>query len=454
MFNGISRSPASVNNGGIFFPQAKALGIDVDETLSPELLEQVTFLGTVLSSFPQAARSTRKVLGVRLGRKLIERVTERIGAERVAVRDADVDNHELRTLVVVAAGPVDVTPPTVAAVMADGGMFQRTAQNTDSSSHWSEYKAGLCLSLAGQTGETPLGEDPHPRVPEFLLSASYLKTLTREIAQKAADVPVETAAEVDSAGPRPEPSEAKASEAPVSEPAARQPPVLSPQVLSREVVATTRAAKSFGEMLRVQAWQAGMFQSSRKAFVGDGSGWIWTIWETHFKAWGFVPVLDLIHAVTHVYAAAMAGRTQAAGWAVYAQWIGWLWSGEVSQIITALRERAESLGEPTETDGPTSVRSIVWSNLTYLENQQSRMDYARYRREALPITSSHMESTVKELNYRIKGSEKFWSNTGGESVLQLKADELSTSNPLDSFWSLRSKTRTGLRARCQKPVTP
>ena len=111
------------------------------------------------------------------------------------------------------------------------------------------------------------------------------------------------------------------------------------------------------------------------------------------------------------------------------------------------------LGEPTDDDGPTSVRHMVWTTLRYLQNQQSRMDYASYRRAGLPITSSRMESAVKELNHRIKGSEKFWSESGGESVLQLKADELSTSEPLESFWAGRPKTRTGLRARCRKPTS-
>ncbi|MBI1310552.1 hypothetical protein GC176_04525 [bacterium] len=94
---------------------------------------------------------------------------------------------------------------------------------------------------------------------------------------------------------------------------------------------------------------------------------------------------------------------------------------------------------------------IVWTTLRYFENRQSRMDYARYRRAGLPITSSHMESTVKELNQRIKGSEKFWSEPGSEAMLQLKADKLSTSEPLDSFWSSRPTTRTGLRSPCRNP---
>lgn len=396
-------------------------------------------MGTVLSSFPQAEAAIGHLLGVPLGRKLIERTTERIGAERVIDRDADVECHELRTLVVIAAGPADVAAPDVGAVMADGGRFQRTRKNTEATSHWGEYKAGLCLALSPQTGETPLGTDPHPEVPDFLLSAECVRTLTTEMAHKAADVPETT-------------DTVPAETADQAAGASREPPVLSPTVTAREVVATTRDSRAFAAMLYARAWESGLFQSNRKAFVGDGSSWIWTIWSTYFKAWEFVPILDVIHAVTHVYAAAMAGRTQAAGWPIYEQWITWIWTGQVERVIAAVRERATELGPPTDDDGPTSVRVIVWTTLGYLENQQSRMDYASYRRAGLPITSSHMESAVKELNHRIKGSEKFWSESGGESVLQLKADELSSSDPLESFWSSRPKTRTGLRSRCRKPT--
>ena len=402
----------------------------------------MTYLGTVLSSFPQAEAAVGHLLGVPVGRKLIERTTERIGAERVADRDTDIDNHDLRTLVILAAGPAKVTPPVVGAVMADGGRFQRTQKNVAATSHWSEYKAGLCLTLAEQTGETRPGEDPHPAVPDFLLSPECVRTLTTEMSHKAADVP--------------ETSDATASVADASDDAVadtRERPVLSPEVTAREVVATTRDARAFATMLYARAWETGLFQSDRKAFVGDGSSWIWTIWSKHFKAWKFVPILDVIHAVTHVYAAAMAGRTQADGWPIYEQWITWLWNSQVDRVIAAVRARAAELGEPTDDDGPTSVRRIVWATLGYLENQKSRMDYASYRRAGLPITSSHMESAVKELNHRIKGSEKFWSESGGESVLQLKADELSTSTPLETFWTSRPKTRTGLRSRCRKPTS-
>jgi hypothetical protein len=45
-----------------FFPQAKALGVDVDQTLSPTLLEKVSYLGTQLKSFRQGETAIDKLL--------------------------------------------------------------------------------------------------------------------------------------------------------------------------------------------------------------------------------------------------------------------------------------------------------------------------------------------------------------------------------------------------------
>jgi len=67
----------------------------------------------------------------------------------------------------------------------------------------------------------------------------------------------------------------------------------------------------------------------------------------------------------------------------------------------------------------------------------------------LPLTSSHIESTIKQINRRVKGTEKFWSQSSSEAVLQLRADYLSDSAPLDSFW-LRHQTRqTGANTYAQ-----
>jgi len=45
-------------------------------------------------------------------------------------------------------------------------------------------------------------------------------------------------------------------------------------------------------------------------------------------------------------------------------------------------------------------------------NNRQRMDYPEYRRLGLPISSAPVESTIKQMNRRVKGSEKFWLEGG------------------------------------------
>jgi len=46
------------------------------------------------------------------------------------------------------------------------------------------------------------------------------------------------------------------------------------------------------------------------------------------------------------------------------------------------------------------------------------MDYPAYRQAGLPVTTAWMESLVKEINYRVKGTEMFWNDPeGAEAIL-------------------------------------
>lgn len=442
------------------------MGTSIDDSLAPALQEKVSYLGTLLQSFPDGEKAIRKLLEMTLGRKRIERLTERIGLERMAERDAEVERYENVTLTEKLAGPQGVVPPQAAAVMADGGRFQKTTPNADSKTHWHEYKAGLCASLEGRPDDVPAGEnasDPLPTVPAFLLNLEQVETLTREIGRKAADVPEPDEEvgeflehdrvaldEISSLGQLEE--LVATADKPREEKSSKKLP-LSPKVRTRDVVASSRNSNAFGVQLAARAWSQGLFQAKRKAYVADGGSWLWTIWERHFKPFGFVPILDIIHATTYLYAAATAGRSLKAGGPVYRRWITWVWQGEVAKVIAEVAARQEQLGLPTEADGQTSPRQIVHRTLTYLQNQHARMDYPRYRKLGLPITSSLMESTVKQLNRRIKGTEKFWSHTGGEAMLQMKADTLSDSDPLSDFWIRRPTRQTGLHRCCDRRPT-
>ena len=153
------------------------------------MADKVTYIGTILPSFPQASQAIRKLLELPLGTKRVERLTERIGDERVGQRDATTQEYQELTLTKrLDDGPENVTPPDCGAVMVDGGRHQQVDSNPNSDNHWFEYKAGICLELDGTASES----DPLPDVPQFLLDEARVKKLTIEIGKKAADQPAET----------------------------------------------------------------------------------------------------------------------------------------------------------------------------------------------------------------------------------------------------------------------
>src|SRR5271157_745716 len=91
------------------------------------------------------------------------------------------------------------------------------------------------------------------------------------------------------------------------------------------------------------------------------------------------------------------------------------------------------------------------------------MDYPRYRKEGLPITSSHMESTVKRFNRRVKGTEKTWGQAGAEQILQLRAaylsedgrlDDHQSSQPCSPFRNYKARKDTGSRSPVLLWISP
>ena len=109
--------------GGLFFPQSKSLGIDQSET-SPAVQQKITHAGTVSRSFTEGSELLGRLADMSVSAKQVERVTRRIGAERVAERDAAVAAYQALPLVEKFAVPAGVTPPDLAVVMADGGRLQ------------------------------------------------------------------------------------------------------------------------------------------------------------------------------------------------------------------------------------------------------------------------------------------------------------------------------------------
>ncbi len=110
-----------------------------------------------------------------------------------------------------------------------------------------------------------------------------------------------------------------------------------------------------------------------------------------------------------------------------------------------LTGRQQGVGRATREDKEGSPRRVVQDALAYLGNHQDETRQDEYRKAGLPLRSSHVESAVKQISYRAKGTEKFWTEEGAEALLQLRADHLGGDEPMEDFWQRRQDAATGRR---------
>ena len=369
----------------------------------------------------------RELAGTPISLGRIRRAVSQVGNQRVAEREAAVERFKEMDLPKQQIGSAAIDPPQIAVTAMDGGRYQRRDHFGEKDrpareKHWREDKAGCLLSMIGEMHQS----DPTPELPEWLATSSAVAELAN-MAEK------QVVSEVS------EPMENQATKTPDE---ANFP---SPKLVSREVVASGAEAKSFGWQLAARAWQRGFPSAERQAFVADGAHANWTIQRKHFSH--ATPILDLMHALSYAFSAALAVPERD----VYRRWADWIWRGDVDRVIAALGERQLQIGKPPAEASPTDPRKRVDRALTYYEYHRLRMNYPEYRRLGLPLTSSHIESTIKQINRRVKGTEKFWCQSTSEAVLQLRADYLSDSAPLTSFWLRHQAGQTGVNTYAQVP---
>ena len=397
----------------------------MDYDYSPTALKKVVYAGTQAASFPQGSRDLKELAELEVSPERLRRATERIGEERVAERDAQAAAYAALPIPGRRVVPADQPTPAVACVQMDGGRLQlmdrAEPQRNDDDTFWREMKVGCLWSMISQVS----AEDPCPQLPASFVDPERMQRMVREIKGfSGSDASADDEAE-----------ELRIDERPGR-----------PQPLARSVVASRHEVDAFGRLLASEAQRRGFMAAARKAFVADGSESNWGVWRRHFS--DYEPILDFIHALTYVYAAAMAGRALNEGWRAYRAWAQWIWGGQVDRVIAALEVRQQELGEPAKDTPKAAPSALVAKSLGYLRNQRLRMDYPEYRKQGLPMTSTYVESTVKQINRRMKGTEKFWSR-GVESMLTLVADHLSDTPTLAHFWRNRPHRLTGSRCARQ-----
>ncbi|MFO0842902.1 MAG: hypothetical protein U0797_10980 [Gemmataceae bacterium] len=154
----------------------------------------------------------------------------------------------------------------------------------------------------------------------------------------------------------------------------------------------------------------------------------------------------------HTAAQAAKGKATAEAWALYESWLRWAWSGEVGKLLSGLRAAGQQVGKPPEGCGEDDPRKVVWEAVGYVQNNSKRMDYPRYRMLGLPISSAAVESTIKQVNRRLKGTEKFWLEGGADAMLQLRASHLSEDGTAERYTTHPRPASRAVGERRLRPI--
>jgi hypothetical protein len=375
------------------------------EGYSPGLLLKIEYAGGNGRSFQTAAESLGRLAEVSISPKHVQRLTERLGAERGKARDkaaTAMQERKLRSSYKQA--------PAVAVISVDAGkaQFREEGQGVGvHQPHWGDTKVA-CLQTYSDAG---FERDPQPQPPEAFLDPARVERLCREM-ERVRGTTMEKPAK-----------EERHQTEPPKKHRRKKHRRKRPQRLVRTVVATTAAVEEFGWMVSAEAMKRKMYAAKTRALIGDGGNWIEPLGQMHFADW--IQILDFLHLLVHLFAAArlaFAGDAGAA-WKLYEGMLRDAWGGRVQKMIDTLQSQCQRLAAIGGV--AKDALRVVQLATAYVEHNRQRMDYPRYRRLGLPVGSALVESLIKQINHRVKGTEQFWNDGGLEKLLQVRAAYLS-----------------------------
>lgn len=405
--------------GSLFFPLDRKLQLGV-EGYSPAILRRAIRQVQKATSFADASDDLRELAAIEISPTHLGRLAKRIGSEWEQTRNNRVEAYKQGQL------PVEhAEPPKAAVVEIDGGRVHTRAEDTGRGVHdpsWRENKVACLQTMTSRCHSI----DPQPEPPRKFLDQAEAARLASEIKSSCGGAKTrrKKATEADAA------KRAKRARK-------RRGRRKGPKKLVKTVVASMAGSEEFGWQVAAEAHRRGLHLARQKGYLCDGQKYNWTLYDMHFVVMGFIGILDFVHLMAYLYGAAQAsaGKGSPAAWVLYEKWLRWAWGGQVKTLIDDLRKQSARMGAAPEGCAEDDARRVVSETLGYVKNNESRMDYPRYRMLGLPICSSAVESTVKQMNRRVKGSEKFWLEGGAEAMLQLRAAHLSEDGTAQRYWS-------------------
>ncbi len=384
------------------------MGLDSRE-VTPQLTKAVVHLAGEIRSFERVEIATEKVLGQKVSRSTVRRLTKQVGLELAEVEEAGEWTEK------------EVIVPEIAVVSCDGGRIRTREPGRGRGVHlsgengWRETKNSSLERMCKNTQHTR-DDDPCPALPTSFRTTGKVANIAEKpvpILDKAADTEATDTEE-------------------------NRVIYQGPKRLLRTALSSMACSDDFGRMMKREAERRRFYDAHGRAFIGDGLNWNWSVWKKYFPT--FVPILDFIHAIQYIFAAAMAMTSdETEGWSTYVRLVTRCWQGHVDSVIeeitAACLERGIPLEEKVADDDPHKPLADA---IRYLTNNRTRMDYPRYRRLGLPVTSAPMESLIKQINFRVKGTEMFWDDPeGAEAILHIRSALLSEDDRFDDYLSNR-----------------
>jgi len=196
---------------------------------------------------------------------------------------------------------------------------------------------------------------------------------------------------------------------------------------STSYIGSFEPAAEFGLLLRQEAQRRGMAQATQLIFIGDGAAWVWELARVNFPT--AILILDFYHAAQHLHGLveAFLGKENGEGKKRLKLWKRWLLKDQAAQVVS--QAKAE-LGRALDIEEATK-------EIAYLENNLERMSYGTFRKAGYFIGSGVIEAGCKTVvGKRMKNSGMFWSEEGGQGVLDLRCTLLS--DRLDIFCQARA----------------
>lgn len=191
---------------------------------------------------------------------------------------------------------------------------------------------------------------------------------------------------------------------------------------STSYIGTFEPALEFGALLRQEAQRRGMAHATKIIFIGDGAAWVWEMARVNFA--GAVLILDFYHALQHLIGLvdALWGKESDVGKKKIKLWKGWLLEDRAAPVIEQAKAELER--------GLDTVKAT--KEIAYLQTNLERMTYGTFRQAGYFIGSGVIEAGCKTVvGKRMKASGMFWSQAGGQGVLDLRCAFLSRNDSVE-----------------------